>query len=83
MTSTQPWPTSAGAAVGDRKASQSVRAMSPRTPIEAATVWDAVSSREPKRRVVRSATTGAGSPLEAGKDDGKRRMPLTSAPRKP
>ena len=33
--------------------------------------WDAVSSRGPKRRVVRSATTGAGSPVVAGKADGE------------
>ena len=51
--------------------------------MEAATGWDAVSSREPKRRVVRSATTGAGSPSARGKAEGKPRMPFTSAPRKP
>ena len=43
---------------------------------------DAASRRDPNRRVVRSATTGAGSPEACGNSCGKSRMPRTSAPRK-
>ena len=43
--------------------------------------WEATSTRGPKRRVVRSATTSAGAPSARGNSVGKSRMPRTSAPR--
>ncbi len=73
--------------VGDRRrvAERVVRrrGIEPVTPMPAAIEQDARSSREPKRRVVASATTRAGEPSACGNWRGKSRMPRTSAPRKP
>ena len=51
--------------------------------MEEAIEREARSSRDPKRRVVPSAITGAGAPSRVGNAPGKSRMPRTSAPRNP
>ena len=82
-TSTRPGPNAWSAGSGWRNAAYVSAAIEPVTAIEAAMRREARSSREPKRRVVPSATTGAGRPSAVGNSRGKSRMPRTSAPRKP
>ena len=74
-----PWPEPA--ATGERKRSNASRGIAPLTAIRPATRREALSSREPKRRVMPSATTSAGTWSDRGNSRGKSRMPRTSAPR--